>query len=63
MPIIHAHIIEGRSPEAIETMISAVTDAVANSLGADPATVRVLVHETPKTHWGIGGQTAKAKAR
>lgn len=63
MPIIHAHIIEGRSPEAIEKMISAVTDAVATSLGSDPATVRVLVHETPKTNWGIGGQTAKAKGR
>lgn len=63
MPIIHVHIIEGRSPEAIEKMISAVTDAVATSLGADPATVRIMVHETPNTHWGIGGQTAKAKGR
>lgn len=63
MPIIHAHILEGRSPEAIGKMISAVTEAVAASLDADPATVRVLVHEMPKTHWGIGGETAKAKGR
>lgn len=63
MPLIHAHILEGRSAEAIERLIVNVTAAVADSLDADPQTVRVLVHETPKSHWGIGGETAARKGR
>lgn len=63
MPIIQAQLLEGRSPETIERLIENVTRAVADSLDADPQTVRVIVQEVPTSHWGIGGETAKRKGR
>jgi 4-oxalocrotonate tautomerase len=63
MPIVHIQLMEGRSVEKIEAMISEVTQAVHRSLGAPVETVRVLVQEVPKTHWGIGGKTAKELGR
>jgi 4-oxalocrotonate tautomerase len=38
-------------------MISAVTAAVADSLGAPPASIRVIVTEVPPTHWAAGDVT------
>jgi 4-oxalocrotonate tautomerase len=63
MPIAQIQIIEGRSAEQIETMISEVTQAIARSLNAPIESVRVVVEEVPKTHWGIGGKTAKQLGR
>jgi 4-oxalocrotonate tautomerase len=63
MPIARIQILEGRAAEQIETMIGEVTEAIARSLGAPVENVRVLVEEVPKTHWGIGGKTAKQLGR
>ncbi len=63
MPFAHISILEGRTPEQIETMIREVTDAIHRSLGAPVENVRVLVDEVPKTHWGIGGKSVKALGR
>jgi 4-oxalocrotonate tautomerase len=63
MPIAQIQIIEGRSAEQIETMVSEVTQAIARSLNAPMESVRVVVEEVPKTHWGIGGKTAKQLGR
>lgn len=59
MPIILAKIIAGRPPEKLEHFIQAVTAAAATALDAPPESVRVLIEEVPKTHWGIGGKSAK----
>jgi 4-oxalocrotonate tautomerase len=63
MPFIVVRIQEGRPPEKIETLIAALTDATHQALGAPKDSVRVIVEEVPKTHWGIGGQSAKALGR
>ena len=63
MPIIHVHLMEGRSDELKEALIGAITDATADTLGAKRESVRVLLHELPKNHFGIGGQSAKALGR
>ncbi len=63
MPLLLVKLLEGRPPEKIEAMIEAVTDAVASTLGAPKDTVRVVVEEVPKTHWGIGGKSARALGR
>ncbi|API92020.1 4-oxalocrotonate tautomerase [Virgibacillus pantothenticus] len=63
MPIITIQIMEGRSPEKIEALINNVTDMVSKSLTAPKENIRVLVHEIPKSHWGIGGTTAKKMGR
>lgn len=63
MPIATVQIMEGRTEAQKAEMIARVTEAISESLGAPPESVRVLVQELPKTHWGIGGKTAKALGR
>lgn len=63
MPIIRVSMMEGRTAQQIEEMIQAVTEAVHRTLDAPAESVRVLVDEIPKTHWGIAGKTAKKLGR
>lgn len=63
MPLVQISMMEGRKPEQIEAMIHEVTEAITKSLNAPTESVRVLVTELPKTHWGIGGKSAKALGR
>ena len=58
MPIAHVLIMEGREPEQKKALIRSVTAAIADSLQARPDSVRVIVQEVPKEHWGIGGVSA-----
>ena len=57
MPMAFVSIREGRPPENIRKMISAVTAAIAESLDAPPASIRVVVTEVPLTHWATGDVT------
>lgn len=63
MPIAHIRILEGRTPEQVASVIAEVTQALHRSLGAPVESVRVLVEEVPKSHWGIGGKTAATLGR
>ena len=54
---------EGRPPENIRKMISAVTAAIAESLDAPPASIRVVVTEVPLTHWATGDVTLAEKTQ
>lgn len=62
MPMAFVSIRQGRSPESIRTMISAVTAAIAESLDAPPASIRVVVTEVPPTHWATGDVTLAEKS-
>ena len=44
-------------------LIHEVTDAIVRSLGAPVESVRVILNEMPKQHFGIGGQSAKRLGR
>ncbi len=59
MPFVTIELLEGRTPETIEKLIINVTDTICKTLGASKESVRIVVKENPKTHWGIGGVTAK----
>ena len=61
MPMAFVSIREGRPPENIRKMISAVTAAIAESLDAPPASIRVVVTEVPLTHWATGDVTSAEK--
>jgi 4-oxalocrotonate tautomerase len=61
MPFVQVSVRAGRPPEVIRAMISAVTAAVAESLDAPPASVRVIVTEVPPTHWAAGDVTLAEK--
>ncbi|SIS97287.1 4-oxalocrotonate tautomerase [Alicyclobacillus vulcanalis] len=55
MPLVQVTMVEGRSPEQKRALIEKVTDAVVDTLGAKRETVRVILYEVPKSHWGVGG--------
>jgi 4-oxalocrotonate tautomerase len=63
MPVAQINILEGRSDEQKETLIREVTDAISRSLGAPVESVRIIITEMPKQHFGIGGQSAKKMGR
>jgi len=62
VPMAFVSIREGRPPETIRTMISAVTAGIAESLGAPPSSIRVVVTEVPLTHWATGDVTLAEKS-
>ncbi len=63
MPIIQAHILEGRSTEQKRALIRSITEAVVRSLGVPGESVRVIISEMEKDAYGIGGRTAKELGR
>ena len=59
MPIAQIQILEGRCTDEIRGMIGAVTAAIVESLKVKQESVRIIVTEVSKDHWGIGGSTAR----
>ena len=58
MPICQIHLLEGRSVEQKRMLIEKVTAAIFDAIGARPESVRVILTEMPKEHFGIGGKSA-----
>jgi 4-oxalocrotonate tautomerase len=63
MPLAHIYMLEGRTCEQKKVVIEKVTDALAESLGSDRASIRVLLHEVATDEWGVGGRTVKDLGR
>ncbi|WP_257130074.1 MULTISPECIES: 2-hydroxymuconate tautomerase [Burkholderia] len=63
VPIAHLYILEGRDDDKKERLIAEVTEAIHRSLDAPLESVRVIITEMPKAHFGIGGQSAKKRGR
>ncbi|AXF24729.1 2-hydroxymuconate tautomerase [Burkholderia pyrrocinia] len=63
MPVAHLYILEGRDDDKKERLIAEVTEAIHRSLDAPVESVRVIITEMPKAHFGIGGQSAKQRGR
>lgn len=55
MPIINVQLLEGRPKEKIEEVIHNITNTVSETLDAPKESIRVIVTEIPKSHWGIAG--------
>jgi 4-oxalocrotonate tautomerase len=55
MPLIQVQILEGRPEEKIKELIVNLTSTASETLGAPKESIRVIVTEIPKSHWGIGG--------
>ena len=62
MPIVHVNFWEGVGKEKVKTMISGITKVIAD-LGVPENAIEVIVHEIPKTHWGIGGELASERLK
>ncbi|SFM77340.1 2-hydroxymuconate tautomerase [Marinobacter zhejiangensis] len=63
MPVAQLNILEGRSDEQKEALIREVSEAICRSLDAPLESVRVIINEMPKQHFGIAGQSAKKLGR
>jgi 4-oxalocrotonate tautomerase len=63
MPLIQVSLREGRTPEQLRALISALTTAAIESIGAPKETVRVIVTEIPPTHWAAGDVTLEERSR
>lgn len=62
MPFVEITLAEGRPPEKLRALITAVTDAVCESIAAPKANVRVVIREVAKTHWAAGDVTLAERA-
>ncbi|MFB0567571.1 MAG: 4-oxalocrotonate tautomerase family protein [Candidatus Bathyarchaeia archaeon] len=62
MPTVHVNVWKGFGEERIKTVIQNITKVFVD-LGVPPHAVEVIVHEIPKSHWGIGGEPASEKFR
>lgn len=58
MPICQIYMLEGRTVEQKRTLIAKITEAMHDSIGAPVETVRVIITEMPKEHFGIAGKSA-----
>ncbi|MFC4948673.1 tautomerase family protein [Pseudonocardia sp. GCM10023141] len=57
MPIIEVTLAEGRTPAQLRALIHALTDAAHRALDAPVSAVRVILRETPRTHFAAGDVT------
>jgi 4-oxalocrotonate tautomerase len=57
MPIIDVKVWKGISEDAVEKIITGVTKVFVE-LGIPERAIEVIVHEIPKSHWGVGGTPA-----
>jgi 4-oxalocrotonate tautomerase len=57
MPLIEVTLAEGRTPQQLRTLISALTHATAEAVDAPVDSIRVVIREVPTTHWAAGDVT------
>ncbi|MEX5262209.1 4-oxalocrotonate tautomerase family protein [Kocuria sp. CPCC 205263] len=57
MPLIDVSIAEGRSPEQLRTLVSALHRAAEEAVGAVPENTTVIIREVPTTHWSKADRT------
>jgi 4-oxalocrotonate tautomerase len=62
MPTLEVFIPEGHTINTKAELISALTDATVDSIGAPAESVRLLLNEMPGSNFGIGGKTAAGGA-
>ncbi len=60
MPVVHVNVWEGFGEKRIKAVIKNITKVFVD-LGVPGHAVEVIVHEIPKTNWGIGGEPASEK--
>ena len=61
MALVEVTLVEGRTPEQLRTLISRLTAAVVDSVGAPMENVRVVLREIPATHWAAGDVTVQER--
>jgi 4-oxalocrotonate tautomerase len=62
MPVVHVNFWTGVGQPQVKKMIRGITDVMMD-IGVPEQAVEVIIHEIPKTHWGIGGEPASEKLK
>jgi 4-oxalocrotonate tautomerase len=57
MPVVHVNMWKGISEERVKQIIAGITQVFVN-MNIPSQAVEVIVHEIPKSHWGIDGKPA-----
>jgi 4-oxalocrotonate tautomerase len=57
MPLIDVSIAEGRTPDQLRALVSALHRAAEETVGALPQNTTVIIREIPTTHWSKGNTT------
>lgn len=60
MPTVHVNVWKGFGKEKAKTVIKEITKVFVD-LDIPAHAVEVIIHEIPKSHWGIGGEPASEK--
>lgn len=55
MPLVQVSVLKGRSEEQKLNLLRALTDAVVDSLGSSPESVRVILTEVEPSNWSVAG--------
>ncbi len=63
MPLIEVTLVEGRTPEQLRGLITALTDAAETAVGAARESIRVVLREVPATHWAAGDVTISERRK
>ncbi|MBW2993134.1 2-hydroxymuconate tautomerase family protein [Candidatus Woesearchaeota archaeon] len=58
MPVVKIEIWEGRTEEKKEEVIQKVTKVISETLDIPERGVHIIINETPRQNWGIGGTQA-----
>jgi 4-oxalocrotonate tautomerase len=57
VPVVEVNMWEGRSAEQKEKLIKSITKAFGE-IGVAPEHLTIIIHDIPKTNWGMRGQQA-----
>jgi 4-oxalocrotonate tautomerase len=57
VPVVIVEMWEGRSPEQKEKLIQGITRAF-EEIGVKSERLNIIIHDIPRTNWGIGGKQA-----
>jgi 4-oxalocrotonate tautomerase len=57
MPIVHVNVWEGFGQKNAKTAIQGITKVFVD-MGIPARAVEVVLHEIPKSHWGVAGEPA-----
>jgi len=60
MPVIHVNVWEGFGKEKAKSVIKGITKVFVD-LDIPVHAIEVIIHEIPKSHWGIEGLPASEK--
>ncbi len=57
MPVVIVEMWEGRTSEQKETLIKGITKAF-EEIGTKVESLHIVIHDVPKSNWGLRGQQA-----